>query len=65
MQLVHDAELSYPIILAANGAIMDGRHRVTKALMLGLETIDAVQFGEDPAPDHVGCRSDELPYDEA
>lgn len=62
-RLVHDAELRYPIIRSAEGAVMDGMHRVTKALVEGRATIDAVQFASDPAPDHVGRRPEELPYD--
>jgi len=62
MQLVDAADLAYPIILAADGRIMDGRHRVTKALREGRATIDAVQFSEDPPPDHVGKGPDDLPY---
>jgi hypothetical protein len=64
VRLVQDAELRYPIIRAADGAVMDGMHRVTKALVQGRDTIEAVQFAADPAPDYVGCRPDELPYDE-
>ena len=63
-RLVCEAELAYPIIRAADGAVMDGMHRVAKALSLGRDAIDAVQFATDPAPDYVGCRPDELPYDE-
>ncbi len=62
VQLLDAAELTYPIILAANGAVMDGRHRVAKALRDGKSSIDAVQFPEDPPPDYVDCRPDELPY---
>ncbi|HET7550821.1 MAG TPA: hypothetical protein VFK04_06000 [Gemmatimonadaceae bacterium] len=62
VQLLDAAELTYPIILAADGAVMDGRHRVAKALREGRSSIDAVQFLEDPPPDYVGCRPDELPY---
>jgi len=47
------ADLSYPIILSADGRLMDGGHRVCNALMMGLPEIEAVQFREDPAPDHV------------
>jgi len=61
-RLVHEAELRYPIIRAADGAVMDGMHRVSKALGEGRATIDAVQFEADPPPDYVGCRPDELPY---
>lgn len=62
VELMTAAELSYPIILAADGAVMDGRHRVAKALQEGRPTIDAVQFSADPSPDYVGRTPDELPY---
>ncbi|HEV8448197.1 MAG TPA: hypothetical protein VGQ44_15310 [Gemmatimonadaceae bacterium] len=62
LELVNAADLSYPIILAADGCVMDGRHRVTKALLQGRSTIDAVQFAEDPPPDYVGKQPDELEY---
>ena len=61
--LMDEAELSYPIILSADGRVMDGRHRVAKALRAGMTHIDAVRFVEDPPPDHVGRSPDELPYD--
>lgn len=64
VRLVHEAELQYPIIRAADGAVMDGMHRVTKAVTEDRRTIDAVQFAVDPPPDYVGRRPDELPYDE-
>lgn len=60
--LMNAADLAYPIILAADGAVMDGRHRVAKALLEGRATIDAVQFVEDPPPDFVGREPDDLPY---
>jgi len=41
---VQEAELRYPIIRATNGAVMDGMHRVSKALIKGRHTIEAVQF---------------------
>ena len=63
VRLVQETDLRYPIILAADGAVMDGMHRVTKALVEGRTMIDAVQFEADPPPDHVGRRPDELPYD--
>jgi hypothetical protein len=63
VQLLQAAELVYPIILAADGAVMDGRHRAAKALLEGRLTIDAVQFREDPPPDYVGRHPDDLPYE--
>jgi len=62
IRLIDDADLSYPIILSAAGAVMDGMHRVVKAASQGLRTIEAVQFDVDPEPDHIGLRPDELPY---
>lgn len=63
-QLMLAAELAYPIILDSAGRVMDGMHRVSKALMQGHTHIDAVQFEQDPVPDHVDCDPDALPYDD-
>lgn len=60
--IMNAADLAYPIILAADGAVMDGRHRIAKALLEGRATIDVVQFTEDPLPDFVGRAPDDLPY---
>ena len=49
---VRDADLSKPIILASTGWLMDGRHRLVKALMDGHATIKAVRFEVDPVPCH-------------
>jgi hypothetical protein len=60
--LIDQADLAFPIIVSATGEVMDGMHRVAKALRQGLTEITAVQFEEDPSPDHVGLGPDELPY---
>jgi hypothetical protein len=62
IKLIEQADLSFPIILSASGAVMDGMHRSAKALLQGREQIDAVQFDQDPEPDHVGLGPDQLPY---
>jgi len=62
LRLIDEADLSYPIILSADGAVMDGRHRVAKAAREGRSEIEAVQFDADPEPDHVGLGPDDLPY---
>ena len=64
MALIEAADSSYPIILAANGEVMDGRHRVAKAMLERKTTIEAVQFTNDPEPDHVDVYPHELPYEE-
>jgi hypothetical protein len=61
-KLIQETDLAYPIILSSDGRVMDGMHRVAKALMLGHETVMAVQFTEDPEPDYVGVPAEELPY---
>lgn len=53
MKAVQDADLSKPIILDEDGEIMDGRHRLMKAMLLGEATIKAVRFDENPSPDKV------------
>jgi hypothetical protein len=62
VRLIEEADLSYPIILSATGAVMDGMHRVAKAMLDGRRAIEAVQFDEDPEPDHVGLGPHDLPY---
>jgi hypothetical protein len=62
VRLIEAADLSYPIILSASGAVMDGMHRVAKAMLEGRNGIEAVQFDEDPEPDYVGRGPDDLPY---
>lgn len=42
-QLIQQADLSYPIILSADGRV-DGMHRVAKAKLLDHLTIKAVRF---------------------
>ncbi|MFB2865825.1 hypothetical protein [Aeromonas sp. MdU4] len=63
-QLIMAADLAYPIILDCAGRVMDGMHRIGKALLLGHRHIDAVRFVRDPAPDYVDCEPDALPYDD-
>jgi hypothetical protein len=62
VRLMEEADLSYPIILSASGAVMDGMHRVARAMLEGRSAIEAVQFDADPEPDHVGLGPAELPY---
>lgn len=54
MNAVNEADLDYPIILDEDGEILDGRHRIMKALLIGAKTIKAVRFDVNPSP----CRVD-------
>ncbi len=63
-RLIEETDLRYPIILAADGRVMDGMHRVAKAYLAGHTTITAVQFTEDPPPDYIDVDLADLPYDD-
>jgi hypothetical protein len=62
-RLMREVDLSFPVILSADGRVMDGMHRVCRALLDELKTINAVRFTKDPEPDYVGVDPDDLPYD--
>jgi len=61
-KLMDETDLRHPIVLSRDGRVMDGMHRVCKALIEGRDTIRAVRFEADPDPDYVGVDPDELPY---
>ncbi len=62
VRLIDEADLSHAIILGADGRVMDGIHRVAKAVLQGRGEIEAVQFEVDPEPDFVGRSPSDLPY---
>jgi hypothetical protein len=64
MRLIDEARLEYPIILDEEGRVMDGMHRVCKAIREGRETLPAVRFETNPPPDYVGRDPQDLPYDD-
>ena len=50
---INNASLKYPIILNADGSLMDGGHRLCKTILKGRKTIKAVQFTSMPEPDEI------------
>jgi hypothetical protein len=62
LRLIEAVDASYPIILGPDGRVMDGMHRVARALLEGRTTIKAVQFEALPEPDFRDCRPEGLPY---
>lgn len=50
MKAVNAADMDKPIILDEDGELMDGRHRLMKAMLTGAETIKVVRFDENPSP---------------
>src|SRR5262245_49467099 len=63
-RLIQEADPTFPIILSSDGRVMDGMHRVLKAILMGLSHLPAVRFSTDPAPDYVGVDPEDLPYEE-
>lgn len=61
-RLVQEVDSSYPIILNVDGRVMDGMHRVARALLDGKTTIKVVQFEQQPEPDFRNCKPEDLPY---
>ena len=64
MRLVQAADTAYPILLCAQGRLMDGMHRVLQRLLQGESHVWALRFAQTPPPDHVGQPLDALPYDD-
>lgn len=60
--LIAQADLDFPILLSADGRVMDGMHRVARALILRTAAVRARRFATDPPPDHVGGAPEDLPY---
>lgn len=62
-RLINEADLSHPIIIDPQGGVMDGMHRVGKALLIGQLTIPAKRLPKLPEPDYVDVHPSDLPYD--
>ncbi len=63
IELIAESTFEHPIILDADGKVMDGMHRVCKAVLQDRTNIEAVRFLVTPEPDYVGRQPAELPYD--
>lgn len=50
---IEAADLAHPVILSADGGLMDGGHRLAKAWLAGQSHVLAVRFRQDPEPDWV------------
>jgi len=62
IELAKKTSFKYPVILSSDGKVMDGMHRILKALMKGKETIKVIQFLEDPEPDFINVDPKDLEY---
>jgi hypothetical protein len=62
LKLMDEADLTLPMILSSDGAVMDGMHRVARSVRQGRNEIEAAQFDVDPEPDSIGLGPKDLPY---
>ncbi|MEM1430309.1 MAG: hypothetical protein AAGG09_12710 [Pseudomonadota bacterium] len=65
MVLVRQTDLSHPILLCAEGRLMDGMHRAVKAVLEERDAIAAVRFPVTPEPDYRNVALEDLPYPDA
>ncbi|HWE54702.1 MAG TPA: GNAT family N-acetyltransferase [Acidimicrobiales bacterium] len=61
-RLMATADLTHPVILGPDNRVMDGMHRIARAVLDGRERIRAVRFDVLPAPDHRGVVAEDLSY---
>ena len=57
IRTIEKADLSFPIILDENGELLDGHHRIMKALWKNQSTIKAVRFDKNPSPCNVASET--------
>lgn len=61
-RLIAEVDLSYPVVLDPDGGVMDGMHRVARALLEGRSSIAAHRLPSLPPPDYTDCVPEDLPY---
>jgi hypothetical protein len=62
-RLIAEVDVRCPIVIDPDGRVMDGMHRVARALLDGRETLAARRLAILPEPDFTDCVPDDLPYD--
>jgi len=62
VRLIQEVDVDCPILLGPDGRVMDGMHRIARALLDGREAIAARRLPELPEADYRGCQPEELPY---
>lgn len=62
MALVQQADPSIPVLLCADGRLMDGMHRLVKAVLEQRKEVPARRFPVTPDPDYVNVPAEDLPY---
>jgi len=61
-RLMLNADLSFPVLLGPGGRVMDGMHRIARAMLEDRTEVSAVRFPVLPEPDYRDCQPADLPY---
>lgn len=64
MKLVNETDLSFPILMCPDYLIMDGMHRVAKAVLENREYINAYVLSIMPQADYIDVDPNLLPYND-
>jgi hypothetical protein len=62
VQRIQDVDGSYAIILGPDDRVMDGMHRIARAILDGRSSIAVVRLAVLPPPDYRNCKPREPPY---
>lgn len=62
MALVQQADLRFPVLIAADGGLIDGMHRLVRALLEGQSRVQAIRLPALPEPDYINIPPEALPY---
>lgn len=62
-RLIDEVDIGYPVIIGPHHRVMDGMHRIARALRDGRPRIAARRLPELPPPDFRSVHPDELPYE--
>jgi hypothetical protein len=62
-RLIDEVDPQYPVILGPDGRVMDGMHRIARAMRDGHRHVSAVRFAELPPADHQNVRPEDLTYE--
>lgn len=62
-RLIGAADISVPVLLCAEGRVMDGMHRVARALLEGRKSVPARRFDVTPPADFYPADPAALSYD--
>jgi len=61
VRLMVQADTDFPVIVCPQGRVMDGMHRILKALTSGGDSVKAVQLPQMPDPDYTDVQPSDLP----